>query len=149
MSEYQLPRLFDDFGQTQVRISCNFSSSSGAVLPLSLSNCTLGMKKQSKVTGSKLLLLLCQMKLSFCYMLQSGIFWHLERDLQLRWGAGREDCRRHFFGTEAYFFCISFRVEIASFCFLAETCSKNPYDKVSSRETHFPVDHIIQFIIHS
>lgn len=74
MSEYQLPRLFDDFGQTQIRISCNFSSSSGAVLPLSLSNCTLGMKKQSKVTGSKLLLPLCQMKLSFCYTLQ---FWHL------------------------------------------------------------------------
>lgn len=148
MSEYQLPRLFDDFGQTQVRISCNFSSSSGAVLPLSLSNCTLGMKKQSKVTGSKLLLLLCQMKLSFCYVLQ---FWHLlaSRERFAIKGGAREDCRRHFFGTEAYFFCISFRVETASFCFLAETCSKNPYDKVSSRETHFPVDHIIQFIIHS
>lgn len=77
MSEYQLPRLFDDFGQAWIRISCNFSSSSGVVLPLSLSKCTLRMKKKkklSKVTGYKLLLLLCQMKLSFCYMLQ---FWHL------------------------------------------------------------------------
>jgi hypothetical protein len=45
MSEYQLLRLFDDFGQVWIRISCNFSSSSGTVLPLSLSNGTLGKKK--------------------------------------------------------------------------------------------------------
>lgn len=74
MSEYQSPRLSDDFGQAWIRISCHFSSSSGAVLPLSLSSCALGMKKQSKSTGSKSLLLLCQTKLSFCYVLE---FWHL------------------------------------------------------------------------
>lgn len=149
MSEYQLPRLFDDFGQGQIRISCNFSSSSGSVLPLSLSNCTLGMKKQSKVTGSKLLLLLCQMKLSFCYMLQ---FWHLlasrERFAVLGGGVCG-DCRRHFFGTEAHFFCISFMVETPSSCFLAET-QKNPYDKAEyHQDTHFPISYIIQFTIHS
>lgn len=104
MSEYQLPRLFDDFGQAWIRISCNFSSSSGAMLPLSLSSCTLGIKKQSKVTGSKLLLLLCQMKLSFCYVLHFGhLLVSRERFAVRRGNVGF--CRRgDFFLAEASLF---------------------------------------------
>lgn len=100
MSEYQLPRLFDDFGQAWIRISCNFSSSSGAMLPLSLSSCTFGMKKQSKVTGSKLLLLLCQMTfLLLCVTLSAFFFFFVSRE---RFAVRRENVG--FLGEEIFFF---------------------------------------------
>lgn len=122
-SEYQLPRLFDDFGQAWIRISCNFSSSSGAVLLLSLSNCTLGMKKQSKVTGSKLLLLLCQLKLSFCCVLR---FWHLLAPRE-RFAVRRRNVgflgEEIFFELKSHFFCTFIRLDRASPCSVAETCS--------------------------
>lgn len=52
----------------------SFSSSSGAVPPLSLSSRALGMKKQSKSAGSESLLLLRRTELPSCYALE---FWRL------------------------------------------------------------------------
>lgn len=147
MSEYQLPRLFDDFGQAWIRISCNFSSSSGAMLPLSLSSCTLGIKKQSKVTGSKLLLLLCQMKLSFCYVLHFGHLLVSRERFAVRRGNVGFLGEEIFFQLKPHFFCPSVRTETASPSCLAETCSQNPQNRIKQiiiRETHFPVYYIIQ-----
>lgn len=91
-----------------------------------LSNCALGMGKQSKITGSKLLLLLRQMELSFCCVLQP---WHLVRDLQL--------VRRIF---DLHFLCTSFSWNT----FL------NLQLRVFFKETHFPLAYITyQFKVHS
>lgn len=150
-SEYQLPRLFDDFGQAWIRISCNISSSSGSVLLLSLSNCTLGIKKQSKVTGSKLLFLLCQLKLSFCYVLQ---FWHLlaprERFAVRRRNVGFLGEESFFELKSHYFVLLSGQIEPVPALWLKHVPRIHMIKQSIIKETHFSMEYVIQhFRIHS
>lgn len=123
MSEYQLPRLFDDFGQVWIRISCNFSSSSGPCCLYLWATVHLEWKNKARSLDLNYFYFCAKLNFPSVMCYSFGIFWHLERDLQLggeMWGFLRGD----FWGLKPPFFCISVRVETASSCSLAETCSR-------------------------